>query len=89
MRSILTPQNASSEDSSFGATWPLWLFSVCIVSLTFKQLRADSFAGPAEWLTAIVALALVVDSLRRGALQKNWYILGAALTFGALLLGGV
>ena len=89
MRSILTPQNASSEAYSFGATWPLWLFSVCIVSLTFKQLRADSFAGPAEWLTAIVALALVVDSLRRGALQKNWYILGAALTFGALLLGGV
>lgn len=89
MNALQERSSETPESYAVAAVWPLWAFSVCIVSLSFKQIRADSFAGPAEWLTAIVALVLVVDSVRRGTLQKNWYILGAALTFSALVLGGV
>lgn len=89
MNAVQEPPSDASGPFAFAAVWPLWLFSACIVSLTFKQLRADSFAGPTEWLTAIVALMLVVDSLRRGTLQQNRYIFGATLIFAALSLGGL
>ncbi|HRO50678.1 MAG TPA: hypothetical protein PK205_18675, partial [Promineifilum sp.] len=89
MDEALSTSTKSNTDFTVGATWPLWVFSVLIVALSFKQLRMESFAGLAEWLTAIMALGIIAGKLRKGTLLRNPYILGAAIVFTALSLGAV
>ncbi|HRO49492.1 MAG TPA: hypothetical protein PLW75_05085, partial [Hyphomicrobium sp.] len=77
------------SDYALMATWPVWIFSACIVALSFKQLRFGSFGGVVEWMTALIALVLLAEELRKGTLLQNRYIFGAAAIFAALSLGGI